>query len=445
MPRAGSGRWALGGRSDMLVVLVTLTAILVLAIASFVWIYASPLIPEGPIRSDGAGYYAYLPAVLLDHDVTMRRTVARSFAGDEYALPGVRPTAPRGDLLDQFPVGEAVLTAPFFAVGHLVARADGVRANGYSWPYEATAAAAGLTYMLIGLALLAFTLLRWFSRGTVALTLVAITFGTDLFHYGTFDATFSHAFSFALAALVLRLALAVWERPRPAAALGLAASLGLVTLVRPTNLTILLFCALIGVDGPAALRRRARALVRHSDLVLLGVVVFFLALIPQVVYWHTITGALFVQAYPHDAGRLDPAHPHLLGVLFSVRKGLFFWTPLLLLAVVGLPRLRRLTPPLFVAAVVYLAVFTWVVASWTIWAYGGSFGMRPFVEALPVLALGFAALVETTRSVAGRRLLAVAIAVTTLLAIHGMLAYWLQDVPYDGTTWHTYLESFAHP
>jgi len=61
------------------------------------------------------------------------------------------------------------------------------------------------------------------------------------------------------------------------------------------------------------------------------------------------------------------------------------------------------------------------------------------------LALGFAALFETTRSVAGRRLLAVAIVVTTLLAIHGMLAYWLQDVPYDGTTWHMYLESFAHP
>ena len=150
MPRTGSERRAFGGRPDTPVVLVTLTAILVLALASFGWIYGSPLIPEGPIRSDGAGYYAYLPAVLLDHDVTMRRTVARSFAGDVYALPGVRPTAPGGDLLDQFPVGEAVLTAPFFAVGHLVARADGVRANGYSWPYEATAAAAGLTYMLSG-------------------------------------------------------------------------------------------------------------------------------------------------------------------------------------------------------------------------------------------------------------------------------------------------------
>ena len=42
------------------------------------------------------------------------------------------------------------------------------------------------------------------------------------------------------------------------------------------------------------------------------------------------------------------------GRLFSVRKGLFFWTPLLLLAVAGVPFLRRLAPPLFIATVAYL-------------------------------------------------------------------------------------------
>ena len=34
--------------------------------------------------------------------------------------------------------------------------------------------------------------------------------------------------------------------------------------------------------------------------------------------------------------------------------------------------------------IAYLAVHTWIVASWSTWWYGGSFGMRPFVEALPI-------------------------------------------------------------
>jgi hypothetical protein len=128
-----------------------------------------------------------------------------------------------------------------------------------------------------------------------------------------------------------------------------------------------------------------------------------------------------------------------------VRKGLFFWAPVLLLAVAGLAFLRRTATALLVPTVAYLALFTWVTASWTIWWYGDSFGMRAFVDALPILALGLAAMIEATRTVIARRMLNAAIAVTTLLAIHGMLAYWLHDIPYDGTTWHTYLSSFAHP
>ena len=37
---------------------------------------------DPPIRSDGVGYYIYLPAVFLDHDLSLVRTVHRSFGGD---------------------------------------------------------------------------------------------------------------------------------------------------------------------------------------------------------------------------------------------------------------------------------------------------------------------------------------------------------------------------
>ena len=62
----------------------------VLAVAATVWIYTAGLTyyyGQGPIRSDGTGYYVYLPAAFLDGDLTMVRTGARSFGGDPPTSP----------------------------------------------------------------------------------------------------------------------------------------------------------------------------------------------------------------------------------------------------------------------------------------------------------------------------------------------------------------------
>jgi hypothetical protein len=433
---------------------VVIGAVAVLAIAATAWIYAADLTyyEGGPIRSDGAGYYVYLPALLLDHDVTMVRTAARSFGGDPGYIPGVkwvRTSVPPGHPgqhrpLDQFGVGEAVLIAPFFAVGHVLAIVMNERRDGFSWPYQAAASAAGLVYMLLGLAFTAAVLRRWFDRRTVVLTVLALTFGAAVFNYGTYETTWSHAYSFFLVALIVRLTLWVWERPRFAGAIALGASLGLLGLVRLTNLSIVVFCLLVGVERFADLRRRARSLLRHVDLVAVGAGVFLVMLVPQLAYWQRIMGTIFVNQYQGTGAHLDLLHPHLVGVLFSVRKGLFFWTPLIVLAVAGLPLLRRTARPLFVPAVAYLVVATWVAASWSIWWYGGSFGMRALIDAMPVFALGLAALIECARGVIARRAVTAAVAVTTLLAVHGIVAYWRKEIPYDQTTFHQYLESFRY-
>jgi hypothetical protein len=434
---AGAAWW-----SPARITVAVVVVVAALGLAAFGWIYGAPLTYDGagPIRSDGAGYYVFLPAVLLDRDVTMESTAARSFGGDPANIPGVRRVPPRGLPLDQFGIGVAVMIAPFFAAGHLLALLAGAPRDGFSWPYEAMAAAAGFAYVLVGIALLGSVLGRWFSRGTVLVTLLAIVFGTNLFHYATYDSLFSHAFSFALVALILRLTIAVTEHPGPASVAGLGLAFGLLTLIRPTNLVLLVFCALYGARS---LRERALSLARELDLFLLGCGVFLLLLLPQVAYWQRITGKPFAYGYKSDE-QLDLLDPNLVGVLFSVRKGLFFWTPLLLLAVFGLPLLRRFAPALFTAALIYLLVHTWVVASWSVWWYGGSFGMRPFVEALPILALGLAALLEIARGALARTLVRTAVAATSLLALHGTIAYWTKSISYDGTTFAQYLDSFRY-
>jgi hypothetical protein len=95
-----------------------------------------------------------------------------------------------------------------------------------------------------------------------------------------------------------------------------------------------------------------------------------------------------------------------------------------------------------VPTIAYLAVHTWIVASWSTWWYGGSFGMRPFVEALPILAMPLAALLAAATSVRARRLVLIGVTATTLLAVHAMIAYWTKAVPLDETTFKSYLRSF---
>ena len=426
--------------SDRTAVAAVVLAVASCAAGSFWWIYGWELVHEPPIRSDATGYYLYLPALLLDHDVTLERTARRSFAGREYAMWGVRRIPPDDRFIDKYTVGEAIMLSPFFAVGHAAARLCGATPNGFSTPYQVTAAGGGLVYALLGIAQLGFLLLRLFSRSTVVVTLVAITFGTALFHYATYDAVFSHAFSFFLVATILRLALAVYDQARLLTATALGSALGLLTVVRPTNSVVLVFVALVGVTSFAELRRRPRAVLRHPRLLAAGAGAFVIPLLPQLAYWHTITEKLYYNAYVYE--HLDLLHPQMLNVLFSVRKGLFFWAPLLVLAVAGLRYLPRYAKGLVVPAGAYLAVSTWVISSWTTWWYGGSLGQRAFVESLPVFALGLASLVETVRGRIGRWVLAGTMTVTTLLAAHAMVAYWLQEVPDDRTTWTVYINSF---
>lgn len=85
------------------------------------------------------------------------------------------------------------------------------------------------------------------------------------------------------------------------------------------------------------------------------------------------------------------------GTLWSSRHGLFIWTPVALLAVIGLFLLSRRDREL--AGVSLVAVLLLVVSNAAArdWWGGASFGMRRLVSATPLFALGFAVLLDDVR------------------------------------------------
>jgi hypothetical protein len=83
--------------------------------------------------------------------------------------------------------------------------------------------------------------------------------------------------------------------------------------------------------------------------------------------------------------------PQMLPVLFSFRKGLFIYTPILLFAIIGLIRFFKTKPAFFYGIIITLTVSIYILSSWWAWSYGICWGMRPMIDYYPLLALPLAA------------------------------------------------------
>jgi hypothetical protein len=287
-------------------------------------------------------------------------------------------------------------------------------------------------------------LLRHFSDAVTAVTLVTILLGTNLYHYATFDSSFSHPYSFFLFAAFLYLT-ERWHETharRTAVLLGLTA--GLIVLTRHTNVLFLVFFPLYGVVDRPSLRARLAGMRREWREIALMAAVAAAVIAPQLAIYYQATGRPLVSAY----GELgfNFGSPRIAGVLFSVQKGLFFWSPILLLACagfLGLARSRHPARAFVLPGALFLAANTYVIASWWDWQFGASFGHRGFVDALPIFAIGLAAYYAWsarrpwTLAVAG-----IVAALAVMLSVFLMLQYWNGVVPYSDTTWEQYRALF---
>ena len=94
-------------------------------------------------------------------------------------------------------------------------------------------------------------------------------------------------------------------------------------------------------------------------------------------------------------------------------------------------------------AVSFLAADTYLIASWWDWQFGGSFGHRGFVDALPFFAIGLAAFYHWAFARRGRgQLVAAIVAGGIALNLFQMAQYWNHILPFSDTTWDLYREVF---
>lgn len=385
---------------------------------------------------DAMGYYLYLPAHFIYHDLghmafigdIMREYNPSSSFYQAFQVPG----GPEGQLVTKYTCGLAILWTPFFFLGHWAAGWFDYPQDGFSAPYQIAIAFGGLLFALLGLGLLRRVLLRYFSDAVTTLVLVLLVLGSNYFQYAVFDAAMAHNYLFTGYALLLWLTIRWHERPTRGGAFCIGLTLGLLVLIRPSEAVAVVIPLLWNVGSVAAARAKLALLKARWQDVLLLALGGGLGVLPQPLYWHWATGHFLFYSYGDQ--HFSFLKPHIWEVLFSFRKGWLIYSPLLLLPLAGLMALWRQHRALAVPVLAFVVLNLWVVSAWDIWWYGGSIGQRALVQSYAVLALPWGAALAWLLAPERRwRLRAAAAVVVVLLVDLNLFQHW------------QYMRSIIHP
>lgn len=333
---------------------------------------------------DCLGYYAYLPAVVIYHDISTMKWYPP--IEKQYQLQGGSTfyqfqNLPNGHVAGKYFVGTSILQAPFFMVSHLVAESCGYPADGFSFPYQLAVGIAALFYSILALIILGKILLRYFDEAIVCATLFSIFLATNALQYFGIEGGQVHVYAFFLMTLVIHFTIQLYEKWNWTSAMLLGIVIGLIVIVRPTE-AVALFIPLFWNSNIKW--RERRVLFSQQRYKILLAITFSLAVVfIQLCYWKFVT-----DSWIHDVGsKWRFLTPHFR-VLWGGEKGWWIYTPITIFCTIGLFKLK---PQTFSKSVLIFSLLNiWIITAWEDWQYGGSYSCRALVQSLPIWAFAFA-------------------------------------------------------
>jgi len=357
------------------------------------------------VTSDGCLYFSYLRSIVFDHDLQI---------GPEVAFLNL-PPRPHYVV----PVGPAIVWAPAYLIVSVVdwigaALGAWTRPNdvglGLTGAYVRAASISSLAIGMIGLFALHIRLRREFGAGIALLTSVLLLGATSLAWYLVVEPAMTHAASFGASALLVT-ATAAWladRLPTRREAIVLGALCALVIIIRPEDGLFLAFpaAALLfapvyrnvpwiehrrehgaSAERPVTRAQIAMWLLMGGLPVLAAGVAMVLAILPANSF--SLIGG--------NDSYLTVLESHWSDVLFSSRHGLFSWTPVAWIGVLGTLLYVSRSATWAIPALLVFAGLVWTNGSAHDWAGGWAFGGRRFISAFAAFAPGFALALDFVR------------------------------------------------
>ncbi len=341
---------------------------------------------ENIINADAKGYYAYLPATLIYHDLNFGFFEAIE-NGKYYNEDGFYDyrSMHEGKYINKYYSGTAIAQAPFFIIAHSLTETLGYESDGYSKPYIISITIGSLLYLLFGLILISKLLKLFDIQGwNNAIVLIAFVFGSNLFSYSIIDIGMSHIYSFVFITLFLYQTKLYFNSPSARRIILISIITGFIVLIRPVNGLVIFAIPFLAGSKESLIAGFSNLVGRYKRATLLGLLLGVLVISIQLFIYKISTGSFFVFSYGEEG--FNFLDPHIIDILFSYRKGLFLYTPIYLVSLLGLYFMYRNDKFQSLALIGFLALLIYILSSWWNWWYGGSFSSRVFVDFIPFFA-----------------------------------------------------------
>lgn len=354
--------------------------------------------PERAISWDAFGYYLYLPYTFIYNDLSFSDLSHVSQIANQYestdTLYQLTYVAANGNHVIKYPVGMAILLSPFFFIGHLIAMVSGYSTDGFSAPYDIMVSIGNLFYVIIGTIYLRKVLLKFFSKSVTVVSLLAVLIGTNFLYMAVSSGGNSHIPLFALHALALYLTIVWHDKPSVFNSLKLGVVIGLMIITRPTEILFLLIPIFYGVKSIRGFFEKYFSLIKlhWKSLFVFSITIIAIGFI-QLYYWKIVTGEWLFYTYDNAGEGFEFLNPYTYEFLFSFRKGWYIYTPMMLLATIGLLLTIKKRYEFGISLILFFCLNLWAISSWSCWWYAGSFSQRAMVQSYPEMAIGLAALI----------------------------------------------------
>lgn len=326
------------------------------------------------IQSDGEYYYQYFSRTFITHDF-------------------------KNSALIKYPIGTTLLQLPFLLIGKLVSYLMGMDyENGLNVIFQGTVFVSAVFYTICGFIFVYMILIKRFSRKAAVMTCGCLLWGTMILVYSAEMASFSHAYGFFLCALFLYY-VEVYEKGYDAGIrkkkiisdIVLGAILGLIVLVRNTNIIIGFAYLLYNVTSPCSLRTRLNRV--FSWKILIQILTFLFVYAVQIICWKIQTGHYIFFSYG-DESFLYAANPQILKVLFSDAKGLFIYSPVLIIGLLGMIFELKQNPEFGISQWIIFVLQVYIISAWWCWWLGCAYSERMFCDFLSIFAIPMAAIFD---------------------------------------------------
>lgn len=347
------------------------------------------------IAFDGKGYYAYLPAIFIYSDLSFafHDSIEKKYSSQN-TFYDYRHQTETG-VVNKYFFGTSVAMLPFFLIAHAITSFSGGLADGYSFIYQVAINLSAIFYGLLGFILL-IKLLRLynFSENVITAVILSFALATPLFYYTVFEPSMSHVYSFAFMTTFLFLIKRFSLAPQKQILILSSVIFALIVIIRPVN-ALIIFAIPFLAGNKEGLLTMLNYIKNNIKELLLACTFFLVITSIQPLIYFLQTSTIFPYSYGKE--KLIWTQPEIYNILFSYRKGLFVYAPLLFISVAGFIPLFRRNRFEFFTFILFFIIVCYVLSCWWIWWYGGGFGFRPFIEYYSIFAILFALLISTTR------------------------------------------------